>query len=478
MKLLKDLTNAALPLDVRKGSAFPATFLDLGEASPRPLAARHSLAAEVRERLPERRSLSAHQAAKPQRLRSPLYPDKVHSFRWAAILLLMLLSSTLLAQTQKAPRTFLLNSQKLAETKLRIQSGDKTFAAALAKLEADARKALQQEPVSVTSKVPTPPSGDKHDYLSQAPYFWPDPSKPNGLPYVRRDGERNPELNKITDHHTLDLMVAAVRTLSLAYYFKGNEEYAAKAAVILRAWFLDPATRMNPNLQYAQFIPGVNTGRGIGLIETRGLADVVDGIGLLAGSKSWTAADQRGLEDWYAKFLQWMQESKNGREENAAKNNHGTYYDVQTTSFALFLGKKDLAKQIVETAKQKRIALQIEPDGRQPLELVRTKAWGYSNGNLNGLMLLARLAENVDVDLWNYQTRDGRSIRRALEYLYPFAVGDQKWTYQQLGGFDGKSLFPLMRRAAAHYQDERFKAAQAKIPKLDPGDRVHLQIAE
>jgi len=390
----------------------------------------------------------------------------------------MLLSSPLFAQTQKAPRTFLLNPQKLTETKQRIQSGDKTFDAALVKLEADARQALKQEPVSVTTKAPTPPSGDKHDYMSQAPYFWPDPSKPNGLPYIRRDGERNPELNKITDHHTLDLMEAAVRTLSLAYYFKGNEEYAAKAAVILRAWFLDPATRMNPNLQYAQFIPGVNTGRGIGLIETRGLADVVDGIGLLAGSKSWTAAEQRGLEDWYAKFLQWMQESKNGREENAAKNNHGTYYDVQTTSFALFLGKKDLAKQVVETAKQKRIALQIEPDGRQPLELVRTKAWGYSNGNLDGLMLLARLAENVDVDLWNYQTKDGRSIRRALEYLYPFAVGDQKWTYQQLGGVDGKSLFPLMRRAATHYKDEKFKVEEAKIPKLDPTDRVHLLAAE
>ena len=372
------------------------------------------------------------------------------------------------------PRIFLINAQKLAETKRRIQSGDKTYDAALAKLEVDARKALQQEPVSVVAKTPTPPSGDKHDYMSQAPYFWPDPTKPNGLPYIRRDGERNPELDKITDHHTLDQMEAAVRTLSLAYYFKGNEDYAAKATLLLRAWFLDSATRMNPNLEYAQFIPGVNTGRGIGLIETRGLADVVDAIGLLAGSKAWTSTDQRGLEEWYGQFLQWMLKSKNGREENAAKNNHGTYYDVQATSFALFLRRNDLAKEIVETARQKRIAPQIEPDGRQPLELARTKAWGYSNGNLDGLMLLARLAENVGVDLWNYESKDGRSIRRALEFLYPFSIGDQKWTYQQLGGFDGRSLFPLVSRAAGHYHDDKFKAMMSKIPALGPADRQRL----
>src|SRR5258706_4161721 len=404
----------------------------------------------------------------------PLFPDKVYSFRCAAIVVLMLLSSPLLAQQQKAPRVFLLNAQELAKTRRRIQSGDKTFSAALVKLESDARQALDQEPVSVTTKAVTPPSGDKHDYMSQAPYFWPDPSKPNGLPYIRRDGERNPELNKITDHHTLDLMEAAARTLSLAYYLKGNEAYAAKAAIILRAWFLDPATRMNPNLECAQFIPGVNTGRGIGLIETRGLADVVDAIGLLHGSKSWTAADQRGLEDWFGKFLQWMQESRNGREENAAKNNHGTYYDLQAATFALFLTRNDLARKIVETAKQKRIALQIEPDGRQPLELERTKAWSYSNMNLDGLMQLARLAESVHVDLWNYQTKDGRSIRVALEYLYPYATEDRKWTFHQIGGFRTKSFFFLVRRAATHYQDQKFKAAESKIPKLDPMDRDHI----
>lgn len=394
------------------------------------------------------------------------------------LLLSALLGLSSLARAQEtkgaAPRVFLINGRKLAETKRRIYLGDQTLAAALAKLETDARRAMQQKPSSVVSKTVTPPSGDKHDYTSQAPYFWPNPSKPDGLPYVRRDGERNPEINKVTDHLALDRMESAVSTLALAYYFKADEKYAAKAAELLRAWFLGPTTRMNPNLEYAQYIPGVNTGRGIGLIETRGLVDVVDAVGLLVGSKSWTAADQKGVESWFGKFLQWMQESKNGREESRAKNNHGTYYDVQTISFALFVRKIDLAKQIAESAKEKRIALQVEPDGRQPLELERTKAWSYSNMNLDGLMQLARLAENVDVDLWAYQTKDGRSIRAALEYLYPYAIEGRQWTYQQIEGFNAKSFFPLMRRAAVHYREEKFNAAAFRIPKPDPKDRERL----
>src|SRR5258706_8812185 len=321
--------------------------------------------------------------------------------------------------TGTLPPVFLLDAKKLQVTRQRIHDGDKTLSAALAKLEGDAQKAMSSPPSSVVTKGATPPSGDKHDYLSQAPYFWPNPKTANGLPYVNRDGERNPEINQITDHHSLDQLESSVETLALAYYFKGDEAYAAKAVSLLRAFFLDPATRMNPNLQYAQFIPRVNTGRGIGLIETRGLTSVVDAIGLLAGSKAFTEKDRQGLQGWFGKFLQWMLESKNGRDEAAAKNNHGTYYDVQVSSFALFVGKRDLAIHILETARAKRIATQIEPDGRQPLELVRTKAWSYSVGNLDGLMLLARLGERVSVDLWNYHTGDGRSIRRALDYLAP-----------------------------------------------------------
>ncbi|HYK20384.1 MAG TPA: alginate lyase family protein, partial [Pyrinomonadaceae bacterium] len=338
------------------------------------------------------------------------------------------------------PRVFILDLKQLASAKQRVR--------------ADAEKALTAGPFSVVTKEVTPPSGDKHDYMSQAPYFWPNPQSPNGLPYIRRDGERNPEIEKINNHRVKDQMEAAVEALALAYYFTADEKYAQKAAELLRAFFLEPQTRMNPNLQFAQGIPGINTGRGIGLIETRGLTRVVDAIGLLAGSKHWTAADQKGMEDWFAKFLQWMLESKNGHDEAAAKNNHGTFYDVQVVSFALFLGKNALAKSVLEAAKMKRIAVQIEPDGRQPLELARTKAWSYSVGNLDGLMTLARLGENVGVDLWHYETPDGRSIHKALDFLVPFATSEKKWPYQQLGEWPPQMLFPLIRRASAHYKPQ------------------------
>lgn len=377
-------------------------------------------------------------------------------------------------RSKSAPRTFILDGRLLAERREAVVNPKTAavYADAIKRLRSDADKALRAEIKPVTSKTAAPPSGDKHDYMSQAPYFWKDPAKKDGLPYIRRDGERNPEILQYPDHTLMDDMVKTVETLALGYYFTGDEAYAKRAVEILRLWFLDAKTKMNPHLQYAQAIPGINTGRGIGIIETHGLIRVVDAIGLLDGSKSWSKADQTGTEKWFGDYATWLTESENGRDEAAAKNNHGTIYDVQVASFALFAGKRDLARRVLDSAKQNRIAKQIEPDGRQPLELERTLSWNYSTMNLGGFVELAQLGNAAGVDLWNFQTADGRSIRRAFEYLIPFAVDGKKWEYKQIQALAPERLFRLMRRVRGLYKDEKFKAALAKIPPASERERL------
>lgn len=146
------------------------------------------------------------------------------------------------------PRVFLLDAPSLGEARRSIASGDAAIAPAWTALKSAADRALVFGPFSVVDKTVVPPSGDKHDYMSLAPYWWPDSKTVGGLPYVRRDGERNPEIDRITDHQAMDRMVSAAETLALAAYLGGEDQYARKAAALLRAWFIDPATRMNPNL--------------------------------------------------------------------------------------------------------------------------------------------------------------------------------------------------------------------------------------
>ncbi len=379
-----------------------------------------------------------------------------------------LLSGAVAAEGQNAPprpagppRVFVLDGTALQNLRDAIAAG-RGHEPALDALRAAADRALKQPLLSVTQKQQVPPSGDKHDYMSVAPYWWPDPSKPNGLPYIRRDGETNPEIERVPDQRNFARLMSSAHTLALAYFLFHEEAYAVHAAGLLRAWFLDPSTRMNPHLQFAQAVLGRNEGRGIGLIETRGLGRVVDALGLLAGSRAWTAADQKGMQDWLSKFLAWMQENSNGKAEANAKNNHGTYYDIQVISLALFTGNAELAKRVLQDVPKKRIAMQVEPDGRQPLELQRTKSLGYSTMNLSGLFELARLGEHVGVDLWNLQTSDGRGLRKALDFLVPYVTSAKKWPYPQIEEYKASEIVPMLLMAADRYHAPGYAEAAAK----------------
>ena len=358
---------------------------------------------------------------------------------------------------------------ELAAAKERLAAGDRTLKPALDALVASADRALRVKPPSVTHKTKPAPSGSLNDYYSQAPYFWPDPASPNGLPYISHDGKVNPESRtEASDQRRAEVLGDTVRTLALAYTFTGKEAYAAHAALCLRVWFLDPATRMTPHMNYAQGVPGKNNGRGIGIIEAGGIVDAAEASGLLAGSPSWTAGDDADLKAWAAKFLDWLLTSKNGRQEAAEKQNHGTMYDVRVVKLAFVLGRTELAKQIAEAAKEKRIAIQIEPDGRQPLELKRTKSFNYSRLNLRGLATLAMLASQVGVDLWHYQTADGRSIRKALDFMLPYVKTlPEEWPYQQIISMDRAELAPVFRQAAVAYHEPRYEQVVCGFPGIE-----------
>jgi hypothetical protein len=382
------------------------------------------------------------------------------------------------ATEEEAPRIFVLAPKHLVEIKTRIKSRDAALLPAFNRLMREADRALTTQAFSVVHKTLIPPSGDKHDYMSIAPYWWPDPNSPNGLPYVRRDGEINPERDQTSDRKRLDNMVRAVKTLSLGYFFTGREEYAAPATILLRVWFLDDATRMNPHLRYAQAIPGRNKGRGAGIIETHNLPELIDAVGLLAGSKVWERNNHKALQDWFSAYLAWLLDSPEGQAEAKAQNNHGSWYDVQVASYALFAGKNELARNILNELPTKRMAKQIEPDGRQPRELERTQAWNYSLFNLEALFDAASIADKLGMDLWNYQTPDKRSIRKALDWLLPFAIGAKKWSHQQISAWQPERLAPLLRRAALEYREVSYENALTKLAGVTADGRFNLLYAK
>jgi hypothetical protein len=374
------------------------------------------------------------------------------------------------------PRTFTIDAHALAHAKTKIAAGVHSFDAPLAQLKREADRALEEGPWSVVNKPMTPPSGDKHDYLSLARYFWPDPTKPNGLPYISRDGEVNPEIWTIPDHKNFDALMDNVLTLGLAYYFTSEERYAEHATRVMRVWFLDDATRMNPNLNFTQGVRGESAGRNAGIIETRELARVVDAIGLLADSKAWTDAEQWGMERWFARFLDWLVHNDMAQREAKQEHNHGTFYDAQVISLALFLGEIELAKKFLQRAPG-RIARQIEPDGRQPLELARTMAWHYTVFNLQALYRLASLGEHIGMDLWTYTTADERSLRQATDFTLPYVEG-KPWDYAQITPQDFNVIFGLLCQASVKYHDSKYYHAALQSPGVDCANhRAHLLLA-
>jgi Alginate lyase len=380
----------------------------------------------------------------------------IRSIIVAAVCMLVVVPTYVLHAQHAQCTPVFLDTAQLATLHTAYLSKTPESASQLHTLLRNADSLLAMKPLSVMDKTQTPPSGSKHDYLSMGPYWWPDTSKPDGLPYIRKDGRRNPEYNTFTDPDYFERMAMAVEKLSLSFAITSDARYSAKAAELLRVWFLDENTKMNPNMNHAQFIPGINSGRGIGIIETRRIYKILDALCLLETSREWKKLDDEQMRAWLGEYFRWLTTSPYGIDESNEKNNHGTWYNVQVVSLSLFLGKTELAGHYLDSAKIKRITPQIEPDGKQPLELARTNSWSYSVMNLSAFFHLATAADRAGIDLWHYESPRGGSIRKALEYLLPFTVNPEKWTYGLLHPIEPASLYPLLLQARQHIDKTKY----------------------
>jgi Alginate lyase len=392
----------------------------------------------------------------------------------AYTLLLVCFFSTFLGAQVKLSKTDMVkwDFKQLALNKQELKKGNTSLNPAFEQLLHDADSLLGYKPVSVMQKTDIPPSGDKHDYMSLAPYWWPDPAKPNGLPYIRKDGEVNPEVKNYPDKEQMPKLCENVNTLALAYYYSGNDKYAKHAAKLMRVWFLDSATRMNPNLNFGQAVKGVTNGRAEGVIDTRQFIYALDAIKLINGSAHWTPTDQKGLQKWMAEFLQWLRTSKIGLNEMNTKNNHAIWYDAQTLSMAIFIDSIELAKKIIAVSKE-RLEKQMDSNGLFPLELQRTTSLHYSVFILNAFNVVAELSEQIGVDYFQSKTVSGKSLKMAFDAIMPYLMQQKKWTYPQIKSFGYTDAFPLILTAERRYG---YKGAMDNLAKILKADLGRLQL--
>lgn len=286
---------------------------------------------------------------------------------------------------------------------------------------------LQLAPVTITAFTSDRSAGGRHDYFSEGDYWWPDPEHPD-RPYIQKDGLTNPN-NFVAHRHALIELSLRMPALTAAWVLTRDTRYARHAAAHLRAWFLDPNTLMNPNLQYAQAIHGRATGRGIGIIDTLHLVEVSRAAGFLRSSGALSAGELAGIERWFSEYLRWMTTSDHGIEEREAKNNHGTCWVMQVAQFASFTRNQDLLEFCRDRFKTVLVPNQIAADGSLPLEIKRTKPYSYCLFNLDALASTCQILSAHGESLWTYELPDGRGLRRAVAFMFPFIRDKQRWPY-------------------------------------------------
>ena len=333
-----------------------------------------------------------------------------------------------------------------------------------------AEVALRKEPVSITKWPAKLSEGGPNDFYSNGDYWWPDPTKPDGLPYVQRDGQSNPD-NFAQHRLAVRELREAVAALGAAYKITGEDRYAAKAVELLRVFFLDPPTRMNPHLKYAQAIPGVSPGRGIGIIDALHLIEVPRAVEAMRGSPALPPEVLAGLQQWFRELAEWMVTSKNGRDEAATKNNHAVAFHLQLAVYAGFAGDEAKVAECRRQFKEVFVPKQMAPDGSFPLELARTKPYGYSIFQLDNMATLCQVLSTPDDDLWNFELPDGRGMRKAVAFLFPYLADKSQWPRKpDVQAWDGwPARQPCLLFAGITFNEPNYLDLWKKLPP-DPAD--------
>lgn len=290
-----------------------------------------------------------------------------------------------------------------------------------------ADRMLKEAPVTVTAAHSPRSAGGRHDFFSEGDYWWPDPKSPEG-PYVQRDGMTNPD-NFVAHRHAMIRFSIHVGTLTSAYLLTADERYAAQAVKHLRAWFVEPDTRMSPHLLYAQAIKGRFTGRATGLIDTIHLVEVARAVPFLARSTALTPTDRGAIVRWFADYLAWLTTHEYGIGERDAKNNHGTCWVMQVAAFAEVTGHTAVLDDCRRRFKNILLPDQMAADGSFPLELRRTKPYGYSLFNLDALAGICQILSTPADSLWTFTLADGRGMARAMGFLFPFLKDKSAWPF-------------------------------------------------
>lgn len=288
---------------------------------------------------------------------------------------------------------------------------------------------MSEKPVTVTDFIAERSSGGIHDFYSEGDYWWPDSLNPDG-PYIKKDGMTNPD-NFVAHRHAMIRFSRIVANLTSAYLLTGDERYVGPALEHIDSWFMDDSTKMNPNLLYAQAIKGIATGRGIGIIDTIHLIEVVQSLIKLEEAGVLPAEYADKTKEWFAEYLDWMSTHPYGIKEKNAANNHGTCWAMQAAEFAKYTGNEEMMDSCRVRFKNLFLVRQMASDGSFPLELDRTKPYGYSLFNLDAMAALCHILSTESDDMWTYTTTDGKNMKLGLDFISPYIADKDSWPYQQ-----------------------------------------------